>query len=67
MAGRRSKPLLIAPLIPAWAILGIFGSDALRGARFLIPFVILWTILGSVLFVYILRRLLAARRLRTER
>ncbi len=62
MAARRSKPLLIAPLIPAWAILGIFASESLHGTRYFVPFLALWSVLLVVLFGYILRQAIVARR-----
>ncbi len=62
MAGLRSKPLLIAPLIPAWAMIGIFVSESVHGSMYFLPFLILWSLLALLLFGYILREMLAAKR-----
>lgn len=64
MPYRRSKPLLIAPLIPFLGILGIFGIDQLHGTRYLSAFVIVWCMLLAALFTYVLSRALEARRVR---
>lgn len=61
---RRSKPLVIAPLIPLLGIIGFFGVDRLQHTRYLVPFVIVWCMLFAALFVYIGSRTLAARRVR---
>ena len=61
---RRSKPMLIAPLIPFLAILGIFGLDQLHGSRYQTAFVILWCLLMTALFAYILKQAVEARRAR---
>lgn len=58
----RSKPMLIAPLIPLLAILGIFGVDFLFKSRYLVEFIIVWCALLAALTVYIFRQVLAARR-----
>ena len=47
---RRSRPLLIAPLIPLLGIVGIYGLDQLHGSRFLSAFVVVWCILLAGLF-----------------
>ncbi len=60
----RSKPLLLASLVPLWAILGIYAAETLRGTRFLSPFVIAWALLAAAFFGYVLRQTLAARRSR---
>jgi hypothetical protein len=61
---RRSKALLIAPLIPLLGIIGFIGVDQLHRTRYLVPFVIAWCMLFAALFVYIAGRTLAARRVR---
>ena len=66
MKGLRSRPLLIAPLIPGWAVLGFFGVEQLHGTTPFLPFVVLWSALGLALFGYILRETIAAKR-RTPR
>ena len=62
MSGRRSRPFLIAPLIPGWAILGFFGVEQTHGSAYFLTFAVLWSGLGLALFGYILRQALAARR-----
>ncbi len=42
---RRSKPLLIAPLIPLLSFLGILGLDQMHGSRYLPLVVIVWCLL----------------------
>ena len=61
---RRSKPLVIAPLIPLLGIAGFFGVDQLQHTRYLVPFVVVWVLMFAGLFVYIASRTLEARRLR---
>jgi hypothetical protein len=61
---RRSKALMIAPLIPLLGILGFIGVDQLQHTRFLAAFVVVWVLLFAALFVYIGTRALEARRLR---
>lgn len=54
--------MLIAPLIPFLAILGIFGVDLLFKSRWLVEFIIVWCALMLALTVYIARQVIAARR-----
>ena len=61
---RRSKPLVIAPLIPLLGIAGIFGVDRLHHTRYLAPFVAVWCLLFAALVIYIASRTLEARRVR---
>ncbi len=61
---RRSKPLVIAALIPLLGIVGFIGVDRLQHTRYLVAFVVLWCMLFAALFVYIASRTLAARRVR---
>lgn len=64
MIPRRSKALVIAPLIPLLGIVGFFGVDQLQHTRYFVPFVVVWCMLFAALFVYIASRTLAARRVR---
>jgi prepilin signal peptidase PulO-like enzyme (type II secretory pathway) len=61
---RRSKPLLVAPLIPLLGIIGFLGVDQLQHTHYLAPFVVVWCLLFAALFIYIAARTLEARRLR---
>jgi prepilin signal peptidase PulO-like enzyme (type II secretory pathway) len=61
---RRSRPLVIAPLIPLLGIIGFLGADQLQHTRYLAPFVVVWCLLFAVLFIYIAARTLEARRVR---
>jgi prepilin signal peptidase PulO-like enzyme (type II secretory pathway) len=60
----RSKPLVIAPLIPLLGIIGFIGVDKLLHTRYLIVFVVAWSLLFAALFVYIAARTLEARHVR---
>ena len=62
MSGLRSRPLLIAPLIPAWAILCFFGAEQMHGTAYFLAFAMLWSALGLALFGYIVRQAIAAKR-----
>lgn len=64
MMPRRSKALVIAPLIPLLAIVGFIGVSQLQHTRYLVPFVVGWCMLFAALFTYIANRTLAARRVR---
>jgi hypothetical protein len=64
---RRSKPLTIAPLIPLLAIIGLVGVNQLHGTRFLIPFVVLWCLLLTALFIYVFNKMMEAKRARSGR
>ena len=61
---RRSKALLVAPLIPLLGIVGFVGVDQLHHTRYLVPFVVLWCMLFVALFIYIAARMMEARRAR---
>ncbi len=61
---RRSRPLLIAPLIPLLGIVGIYGLDQLHGTRYLTAFIIIWCVLLAGLFAYVLTKMLEARKSR---
>ena len=63
---RRSKPLMIAPLIPLLGILGLFGIERFGGTRLLPAFVVTWVSLMAALFVYVLRNMIEARKLRAR-
>ena len=62
MNGLRSRPLLIAPLIPGWAVLGFFGVERMHGTVYWLPFAVLWSAVGLAFFGYILRQAIAAKR-----
>lgn len=57
---------MIAPLIPGWAVTGVFVSEWLRGTGFFVPFLVLWFSLGAVFAGYILRQVFEARRTRNK-
>ena len=61
---RRSKPLVVAPLIPLLGIIGFLGVDRLQHTRYFALFVVVWCMLFAALFVYIAARTLEARRVR---
>jgi hypothetical protein len=61
---RRSKALVIAPLIPLLGIVGFFGADRLQHTRYFAPFLVVWCMLFAALFIYIAGRTLEARRVR---
>ena len=60
---RRSKPLLIAPFIPAMGLLGILGLDRFHGTRYVHAVVGVWCAVMLALTVYVIRQALSARRL----
>lgn len=64
MMPKRSKPLVIAPLIPLLGIVGFIGVDHFQHTRYLVPFVVAWCALFAALFSYIAVRTLEARRVR---
>lgn len=59
---RRSRPLLIAPVIPLLGIVGIYGLDQLHGTRYLSVFVIVWCVLLAGLFAFVLTKALDSRK-----
>ena len=61
---RRSRPLVIAPLVPLLGIVGFLGVDRLQHTRYLIAFVVAWAVLFAGLFIYIAAQTLQARRVR---
>jgi len=61
---RRSKALVIAPLIPLLGIVGFIGVNQLEHTRYLVLFVVVWCVLFAALFVYIASRTLQAHRVR---
>ena len=63
MRTRRSRPFLIAPLIPLLGIVGIFGVQQMHGTRYLSAFVVVWCIVLAALFTYVLSQALEARRI----
>ena len=64
MQRRRSRPLLIAPLIPFLGIVGFFGVEQLHGTRYLSAFVVVWCMLLAALFTYVFSRALEAWRIK---
>lgn len=64
---RRSRPLLIAPLIPLLGVVGIFGLEELHGTRYLTAFVVVWCMALAALFTYVLNKALEARKRRSVR
>jgi hypothetical protein len=64
MVGRRSKPLLIAPLIPLWGVLAFLGVETLRGTRYVAAFVVVMLLLLATLFTYVANQTLRAKRAR---
>ena len=67
MATLRSKPLLIAPLIPLWGISAFFGVEELRGTRYLPLFITVMLLLLATLFTYVANQVLQARHRRPDR
>ena len=67
MAARRSRPFMIAPLIPFWGVIGIFGIEQLHGTRYLTAFVVVMILLLCTLFTYVLQRTIEAKRTRPGR
>lgn len=61
---KRSKALLIAPLIPLLGIVGFVGVSQLQHTRYLVLFVVVWCMLFAALFIYIAAQTLEARRVR---
>jgi prepilin signal peptidase PulO-like enzyme (type II secretory pathway) len=61
---KRSKALVIAPLIPLLGIIGFLGVDQLQHTRYLAAFVVVWCMAFAALFIYIAVRTLEARRVR---
>lgn len=64
---RRSKPLLIASIIPLLALTGLFGIDQLHGTRYLPAFVVTSTLVFLALIVYVVSRMFEAKRARGGR
>lgn len=58
------RPAVIAPLIPAWGLLGFFGVQQFGGTRWFAPFLVLLAVLFVLLFWYVARQVISARRLR---
>jgi uncharacterized membrane protein YhaH (DUF805 family) len=67
MTPLRSKPLLIAPLIPLWAIVAFFGVEQLHRTKFLSAFVVIMLLLLATLFTYVANQALQAKRSRSRR
>ena len=64
MAGRRSKPLFVAPLIPLWGVLAFVGQQQFAGTRYETPFLVLMAVLFAGLFSYVATHVAKARRQR---
>ena len=64
---RRTRPLLIAPMIPLWGVVAFFGVEQLDRTRWLKPFVVLMFVLLAALFAHVAHNTLEARRRRNER
>lgn len=61
---RRSKALVIAPLIPILGTIGLVGVNRFQHTRYLAAFVVVWCVLFAALLLYIVTRTLEARRMR---
>lgn len=61
---RRVRPALIAPLIPTWGLIAFVGVQQLGGTRWFIPFLAVMAATFLLLFGFVTRQLIAARRLR---
>ena len=59
----RTKPMLIAPLVPRKGFLGILGLDRFHGTRYVHAVVAAWCAAMLALTVYVGRQALLARRL----
>ena len=64
MAVRRSKPIMIAPLIPLWGVIAFVGLQQFAGTRYLVPFLILMAMLFVALFSYVATHVVKTRRAR---
>lgn len=64
MARRRSRPMLVAPLIPLWALAAFYGVEHFAGTRFVSAFVVIMLLLLATLFTYVATQALRARRVR---
>lgn len=64
MTRKRSRPVFIAPLIPLWGGLAFLGLQQFAGTRYLPPFLALVGLTFLLLFGYIARQVISARRLR---
>ena len=60
----RLRPAMIAPLIPVWGLLGFFGVGQLGGTRWFTPFLLLMAVSFAVLFGFVARQVISARKLR---
>lgn len=61
---RRIRPMMIAPLIPIWGLLGFLGVEHLGGTHWFAPFLLLMGGLFVLLFGFVARQAISARRLR---
>ena len=67
MAARRSRPLLVAPLIPLWGVIAFWGTARLRGTEYFLSFLVLMILLFVGLLGYVANQTLRARRARSGR
>jgi hypothetical protein len=63
---RRSKPLLIAPLIPLLALIGVLGIEKFHGTRYLADFVVCWCGANGLFVIYVVRKMREAKRTRSD-
>lgn len=61
---RRIRPAMIAPLIPVWGLLGFFGVQQLGGTHWFAPFLAAMALLFVLLFGFVARQTITARKLR---
>ena len=62
---RRSKPLLLAPLIPLLGIVGLYGIEYFHGTRLLPAFVLTWVLLMAAFCAFVVKNMLEARKRRS--
>ncbi len=59
----RTKPMLVAPLIPVMGFLGILGLDEFHGTRYMHAVIALWCAAMLALTIYVIKQARQARRL----
>lgn len=60
----RSKPMMLAPLIPLWGVLAFAGLQQFAGTRFLVLFLVVMGIVFVALFSYVAAQVVKTRRAR---